>query len=138
MFTHDFFDHPTDGCKYIRTKVFVEEQKFTDEFDENELTAHHLLISDGEKPAATARLLPLGDEHFLVGRVAVLPEYRKRGLGEMLLSLCEERARGLGGTVMEVSAQCRAREFYEKCGYVASGEVYLDQYCEHIHMEKTL
>ena len=31
-----------------------------------------------------------------------------------------------------------ARPFYEKLGYWASGEEYLDEYCPHIHMEKEL
>lgn len=36
------------------------------------------------------------------------------------------------------NSQCRAQGFYEKIGYVASGETYLDEDCEHIHMEKKL
>ena len=32
----------------------------------------------------------------------------------------------------------RADGFYEKCGYTAEGETYLDQHCPHIHMFKLL
>lgn len=35
-----------------------------------------------------------------------------------------------------LSAQVQAQGFYEKLGYVASGEPYLDEHCPHIHMEK--
>ena len=54
------------------------------------------------------------------------------------MKLLEEKARELGAERLALSAQCRVREFYEKSGYTASGEVYLDQFCPHIHMEKSL
>lgn len=39
---------------------------------------------------------------------------------------------------LALSAQVRVRPFYEKLGYTASGDEYLDEYCPHIHMEKEL
>ena len=35
-----------------------------------------------------------------------------------------------GAAGIELSAQCRVRGFYEKCGYAAEGEIYLDEFCE--------
>ncbi|MDY4474645.1 GNAT family N-acetyltransferase [Mitsuokella sp.] len=40
--------------------------------------------------------------------------------------------------LLVLSAQIQARPFYEKLGYRASGEEYLDEYCPHIRMEKEL
>ncbi len=39
---------------------------------------------------------------------------------------------------LEVSAQVRVKEFYKKLGYKEVGEIYFDEYCEHITMEKEL
>ena len=50
----------------------------------------------------------------------------------------EDKARELGADKIVLSAQCRVRGFYEKCGYTAYGDIYLDEYCEHIRMEKNL
>ncbi|WP_297421712.1 GNAT family N-acetyltransferase [Clostridium sp.] len=75
---------------------------------------------------------------FIIGRVAVLEKYRKLQLGSKIISELESIAKTLGGITIELSAQCKAQGFYEKLGYVASGEIYLDEFCEHIHMEKQL
>ena len=52
--------------------------------------------------------------------------------------LFRSKAKALGGEKVVISAQCQARAFYEKLGYTAFGEEYLDEYCPHIDMEKKL
>lgn len=59
-------------------------------------------------------------------------------MGEMLVREVEARVKNLGGTVVALSAQVRASGFYEKLGYKKMGDIYYDEYCEHIHMEKSL
>ena len=54
------------------------------------------------------------------------------------MQLIEAKVKQIGGKKLILSAQCRVQPFYEKLGYTARGEIYLDEYCEHIHMEKTL
>ena len=128
-----------DACRQIRQSVFVDEQHFENEFDELDETAVHLLLLCDGKPAATARLLR-GDtpEQAVIGRVAVLPEYRKAHLGSRVMQLAEREAASRGAASVAVSAQCRVQPFYESLGYTASGSIYYDEYCEHIHMEKPL
>ena len=41
-----------EQCRFVRTQVFIEEQGFSNEFDEMDQTAHHLLFLDDEKPVA--------------------------------------------------------------------------------------
>ncbi|MDR3598681.1 GNAT family N-acetyltransferase [Clostridium sp.] len=133
------YDSLCEEAQYIRTEVFIKEQGFENEFDEwDDKVCHVVLFVDG-KPAATGRLL-LGKNNktFVIGRVAVLQEYRKLHLGSKIISELESEAERLGGIRIELSAQCRAQGFYEKMGYVASGETYLDEYCEHINMGKQL
>ena len=55
-----------------------------------------------------------------------------------LLHELEKKARELGYLEAMLSAQVNAKAFYEKNGYVAYGEEYLDEFCPHIHMKKIL
>lgn len=123
----------------IREAIFIGEQHFSYEFDEIDDIAWHLLLTVDGKPAGAARLYESKKAGvWLIGRVAVLPEYRKLKLGTRLVQECEQKIRELNGTRAELSAQCRVQPFYEKMGYIPHGEVYLDEYCPHIHMEKDL
>lgn len=123
----------------IREAVFMGEQHFSYEFDETDDIAHHLLLTVDGHPAGAARIFEsetVGT--WLIGRVAVSAEYRKLKLGSRIMRECEKKITELGGNCAALSAQCRVQPFYEKNGYVPSGEVYLDEYCPHIHMEKEL
>lgn len=128
-----------EEARYIRTEVFMKEQGFKDEFDEWDDKVIHVVLFVDDIGTGTGRLLPgKDDKTFAIGRVAVLKEYRKLHLGKEIIESLEKEARNLGGQRIELSAQCRAQKFYEKLGYIASGEIYLDEFCEHIHMEKQL
>ncbi len=124
----------------VRKKVFVEEQGFVDEFGDIDTRAIHLLILDNELPIATARLFLTNKDTqtYAIGRVAIIKEYRGKKLGNKILHCLEEKAKEIGGKMIELSAQCRVQQFYEKNGYVALGEIHLDEGCPHIHMEKIL
>lgn len=127
------------GAKEIRQMVFVEEQGFEHEFDEIDAGAFHLLMQADQALVATGRTFPSGRKGvWIIGRVAVMPEFRARSLGRQVIERLEETARQHGATQMELSAQSRARGFYEKLGYTATGEEYLDEFCPHLTMRKTL
>lgn len=130
---------PQAEAKAIRVAVFMDEQQFSCEFDELDDTAWHLLVYDGPLPAAVARIYPSEENGaWSIGRVAVSKEYRGQGLGAFAVKEAEKQITRLGGQKAVLSAQCRVQGFYEKLGYIPSGEIYLDEYCPHIHMEKTL
>ena len=68
-----------DNCFFVRKKVFVIEQGFSEEleFDDIDSIAYHLCIyDDNNQPIATARLF---QEHgvYHCGRICILKEYRK-------------------------------------------------------------
>ena len=134
MVTYQFYKTLCEDAKQIREKVFVQEQGFQNEFDELDKTALHLVLYNDGNAAGTARMMPVEDdpEARVLGRIAILPQYRGLHLGNLILRSLEEKAREQGARKTVVSAQCRARLFYEKNGYQASGEIYLDEYCEHI------
>lgn len=137
--TSQFYDCLSRESRYIREEVFMKEQGFQNEFDEWDDKVWHIVLFVDKSPAATGRLLPCdGNNAYVIGRVAVLPEYRNMHLGREVMKKLEEKARSLGGTKLQLSAQCQARGFYEKMEYTATGAPYMDEFCEHILMEKKL
>lgn len=137
-----FFTNLNDDLRSIRETVFVEEQGFTDEFDDRDIDniSFHLLLYIEGKPVATGRLYqkdPLKNI-YIIGRLAVLSDYRKLSLGSVVLTSLEEKAKECGAASIELSAQCRVQGFYEKHGYRTIGNSYLDGDCPHILMIKEL
>ena len=65
----------------IRRRVFMEEQGYTDEFDDIDDTCIHIVLYKDGEPAGCARTFPNPqDQRWAVGRV-ILPEKREGGLG---------------------------------------------------------
>ncbi len=124
-------------CKEIRQAVFVDEQGFSNEFDEHDADALHIAITENGTAVATARAVKDG-AFYKIGRVAVMPEFRSYGMGAYLMESIERAIKAHGGDKIKLSAQTRVRGFYEKQGYVAKGEEYLDEHCPHIDMVKTV
>ena len=109
----------------IRRRVFIEEQRVPEslEWDEFDAVSQHLLAETETGIAiATGRLLP--DGH--IGRMAVLPEWRRRGVGYAVLLVLIEAARARGDQSVRLHAQVHALGFYGKAGFVAEGPVFDD------------
>jgi predicted GNAT family N-acyltransferase len=70
--------------------------------------------------------------------MAVLPAARRRGAASRLLEVAEQRARARGARRMALSAQVAVVGLYERAGYTAHGDVYLDAGIDHIDMDKPL
>ncbi len=137
-----FFTQLNDDLRSIREIVFVEEQGFKDEFDDvaiDNISFHLLLYIEG-KPVATGRLYQKDpfQSIYIIGRLAVLSDYRNLNLGSIVLTSLEEKAKQCGATSIELSAQCRVQGFYEKHGYRTIGKSYLDGDCSHILMIKNI
>lgn len=128
-----------DEAKSIRTKVFIEEQGFKDEFDETDKHCMHFLLYKDNTAAATGRMFTEdGGKSYHIGRVAVLKEYRKFHLGSALMTEIIQQAKQLHAQSVIVSAQCRVSDFYKKIGFAEQGEIYMDEHCPHIKMELKL
>lgn len=133
------FDALPPEAKLIREEVFVSEQGFQDEFDEIDQYATHLVFYDEEIPAAVCRYYPgQNPGEYIAGRIAVRKAYRQKHLGRVIMQTLDEVIAAKGGTKISLSAQLQVKTFYEKNGYAAVGEVYLDEHCPHVHMEKRL
>ncbi|MBI9115453.1 GNAT family N-acetyltransferase [Sanguibacter suaedae] len=139
----------------VRLAVFVDEQgvpveEEIDDADTAATTTHLLLVSPGTGPSgadeviATGRVLsdPTHPGEVHVGRVAVLAERRSGGVGARLMAELEAVAlsrHGVGGSVtVLLSAQESATGFYERLGYVVTGEAYLDAGIRHRDASKVV
>jgi len=127
----------------VRETVFVKEQGFSleIELDEIDAVAHHVVLYEEGRPVACGRLFAdpqMGGNTYHVGRVAVLRPLRGTGLGRRVMEEIERKTRALRADRLVLGAQCRAQDFYKKLGYTPFGEVFMDEHCEHIHMEKWL
>lgn len=126
-------------AKDIREEVFMKEQGFHQEFDEVDETAWHLVLYEKGEAVGCCRLFPSDEpDVFILGRLAVRKSCRGRHYGERIVQEAERWLRGRHVKKLALSAQVRVQPFYEMLGYTASGDVYLDEYCPHIHMEKEL
>ncbi|HEV3010400.1 MAG TPA: GNAT family N-acetyltransferase [Burkholderiales bacterium] len=120
----------------IRFTVFVEEQGVPREIelDEQDPLSIHAVAFEGTTPVATGRLLP--DGH--IGRMAVLRDWRGRGIGARMLEALIQRARERGNAEVALSAQVQAVAFYRAQGFVAQGDEYLEAGIRHQAMRRTL
>ena len=106
----------------IRTTVFVVEQNVPAalEMDAMDAQCLHAVAFEGGRAVATGRLLP--DGH--IGRMAVLKEYRGRGLGGAILARLMAAAKQRGDAEVMLAAQVHAMPFYAAHGFQAYGEAY--------------
>ena len=117
----------------IRRQVFIVEQHVPEalEWDEYDTSAIHALAFTDQQAIGCARLLP---QEGKIGRMAVLPEWRKHGVGSALLQILLEEARKQGQGEVGLSAQIHAIPFYEKAGFAVYGPVYDDAGIPHRDM----
>lgn len=127
-----------EDAKAIRHTVFVEEQGFEDEFDDIDPIAHHLVVYSDDNAVATGRVFPGKGKQYIIGRVAVLQPYRSEGFGRIVMENLENQARALGAESVYLAAQSQACGFYESLGYTPCGEMFLEQSCPHVPMQKSL
>ena len=127
------WDLDKDSLRRIREQVFVIEQKvpLELEWDSRDEGALHLLAETTDKqPVGTARML--SDGH--IGRMAVLPEWRCRGIASALLRELVRIAREKGCSKPYLNAQIHAIRFYQRRGFKAEGGEFLDAGIPHRRM----
>jgi len=123
-----------EQLRAIRECVFIREQGVPEDMEWDGLDAEciHLLAKTAQGDAiGTVRLL--ADGH--IGRMAVLKEWRGKGVGRALLLRTIELARDMGLRRVVLNAQTTALGFYEKAGFTASGGEFMDAGIPHYRME---
>lgn len=134
------YDSIPDCAREIRKKVFTDEQGFQNEFDETDNVATHIVLYDQNGlPAATCRVFrDASMDSYILGRFAVLKEYRGKNIGSMMVREAEQYVRTQNGKCLTLHAQCRVSDFYKKSGFSEFGKIEDEQGCPHIWMRKYL
>ena len=117
--------------EFIRRSVFIDEQKIpeSEEWDDaDENSSHVLVYSEKRDVVGTGRIEPTGK----IARLAVLAEYRRQGVGTMILTRLVEEARTQGFSQVYLHAQTHALEFYKKFGFVSDEEIFSEGGIPHV------
>src|ERR1051325_4132394 len=105
----------------LRFAIFMAEKDAAgvelDELDKD--CVHAVAYDDAGKAIGTARMQPDGQ----IGRMAVVKEWRRRGVGGALLESLINEARKRGLADVRLSAPVQALEFYRSQGFVADGKI---------------
>jgi predicted GNAT family N-acyltransferase len=121
----------------IRFAIFVGEQNVPPGIELDDMDAksvHAIAYAPDGTAVGTGRLLPDGQ----IGRMAVVKEWRRQGVGAAILEALVEEARRRGHTEVVVSGQLQAAEFYRDHGFVAEGKVYQEAGILHQKMRRKL
>lgn len=124
----------------LRAEVFVVEQEAAyQDLDNKDKVAIHLSGYQEGKLVAYCRIFKAGDyfEEASIGRVVVAAEYRKSGLGHLLMNKAIELEKTLfGETQITISAQFYLKSFYESHGFIQTGDMYSEDGIPHIRMKR--
>jgi predicted GNAT family N-acyltransferase len=123
----------------VRKTVFVGEQRIDPglEFDGRDDEATHFVAYEGAKAVGAARLLSESGG-AVIGRLAVLPAHRRKGIGAALLRAAEEFAALAGLKTAVIHAQSHALELYKKLGYEVTSAEFEEVGIPHREMKKKL
>lgn len=121
----------------IRDTVFVGEQGVPIELEHDEIdpACVHVIARDVHgAPIGTGRIAPSGK----VGRMAVLREWRSRGVGAALLGRLLEAAQAAGCREVVLNAQVEAEPFYAAHGFLPVGARFEEAGIAHQAMHRAL
>lgn len=132
-----------EGAIAVRMRVFVGEQGIPaavemDDADTAADTVHAVALHQGTV-IGTGRLLgDVDGKGPHIGRMAVAREWRRSGVGGMVLSYLEGQARARGFARITLHAQEYVKAFYAVYGYREVGEMFLEVEIPHREMVKEL
>lgn len=110
------------GVYYVRTQAVVKESHIPlyEEFDESDKEdTPYVLVLDGIYPVAACRVHFVDDKLAKIERVCVLKEYRKHGIGKMLIEGAEKWIKEEGIKKIVITSREEAVGFYQALGYRA-------------------
>lgn len=117
----------------IREKVFMQEQGVSaeQEWDGLDEACHHALaLSASGEAIGCGRITP--DGH--IGRVAILPEWRRQRIGSAILEILLDYARAQHYEHVDLNAQVQAIPLYENFGFEVAGDEFMDANIPHRKM----
>lgn len=122
---------------YVRTDAFVFGQNIPMECEFNgdspEDEKETVVLIDGHKPVAGCRLQYPEEGIGKIGRVCVIRERQRTGIGHILIAEAEKWIAEKEIHHIVINSQDRAEKFYERCGYVLVPGVNPEIYERHHH-----
>ena len=131
------WDQEATRLMALRSAVFIAEQGVAaeEEYDGLDPGCVHVVAETATgQTVGTGRLLPDGR----IGRMAVAAPWRGSGVGRALLEALLASARQRGMQTVRLNAQIQALGFYERCGFQAEGQEFIEAGIMHRRMYLTL
>jgi predicted GNAT family N-acyltransferase len=131
------WDREREAMRAIRTPVFIQEQQVPQQIEWDEmdpLCVHALAVDADGTPIGTGRLAPDGK----IGRMAVLEEWRGKGVGAAILDFLIASAQERGIKQCRLHAQYHALDFYLQHGFATDGEEFMEAGIAHMRMHRDL
>ncbi|WP_343064127.1 GNAT family N-acetyltransferase [Marilutibacter penaei] len=125
------------ALRQVREAVFVHEQGVPADLERDaaDPLCDHVLARDAAGgPIGTGRLTP----ERRIGRMAVLPGWRGRGVGDAMLAALLDRARAHRWPSVALHAQASAIPFYVRNGFLPRGPVFEEAGIVHQAMHRSL
>ena len=124
----------------IRYQVFTEEQGIAHELDAdgNDSSADHLIGYYDNLPVATMRISFTFQSQSKFERLAVLPSYRRIGIGTSIVKKAIKLAEEKGTPRILVHSQISARSFYRHLNFKEVGSEFSEAGIPHITMTYAL
>jgi predicted GNAT family N-acyltransferase len=135
ILTAPVFSTLANAAFRLRRAVFVVEQNVPEEIehDADDLTATHFVaIAEGEV-VGTLRVA-FKPEHAKIGRVAVDRDWRGRGIARAMMLAAMDHCQAIGVERFYLTAQTDKLGLYEKLGFIAFGEEFMDGGMPHLAM----
>ena len=129
------------ACFDIRRQVFILEQNVPEalEMDGLDPLATHYLLEVDNSPVGTARVRSPKEGQVKIERVAILPNHRGQRLGRQLMDYILNDLRPHANLkIVVLGAQLPVIPFYEKLGFIAYGDVFMDANIKHRWMKYKL
>jgi len=121
--------------KPIRIKVFILEQKVPEEleWDEYDETAWHAVAKSNHQVIGTGRLI-INQSIAKIGRMAIDPEFRGKGIGMEVLKALINKGKEKGAQEFILHAQTHAIAFYARQGFEPYGPIFDEAGIPHVEM----
>jgi len=131
-------DAEREAALNLRATVFLDElhRDRPVETDKYDASACHVIALFDTEVVGALRVYTLtpSDRECKIGRVAVDKRFRGAGIGAKMMDFVHAWAKEQGFDGCYLHAQIDVRRFYEKLGYSAEGEAFVEAGTDHIRM----
>jgi len=116
----------------IREEVFHHEQHLTSlvRDDPDDAYSMNVVATLGGRAVGTGRVTLFGDE-AQIAWVAVLPAFRRRGVGRAIMEYLMNWSKAHGARCITLNAQTHALQFYRQLGFEPIGRRFTMGHIEH-------